>query len=66
MMPFRDDEADHALMRRIAEGDEVALQHLYGRYRPVLRRYLWYHLDHDLGQKDSIDKKCSLRASVAS
>jgi RNA polymerase sigma-70 factor (ECF subfamily) len=50
MMPFRDDDADHALVRRIAEGDEAALQQLYGRYRPVLRRYLWYQLDHDLGQ----------------
>jgi RNA polymerase sigma-70 factor (ECF subfamily) len=50
MMPFHDDDDDHALVRRIAEGDEVALQLLYGRYRPALRRYLWYQLDHDLGQ----------------
>src|SRR5258706_9446695 len=35
------------LLRRIAGGDEEALQQLYVEYRPRLRRYLWYQLDGD-------------------
>jgi RNA polymerase sigma-70 factor, ECF subfamily len=38
-----DDE--HALMARIAMGDQEALHKLYIRYRPRLRRYLWRRLD---------------------
>jgi RNA polymerase sigma-70 factor (ECF subfamily) len=38
---------DRCLLRRIAGGDESALQQLYAKYRPPLRRYLWYQLSHD-------------------
>lgn len=45
------DEAaeDRWLVSRVASGDEAALDALYARYRPRLRRYLWPRLDADEG-----------------
>jgi RNA polymerase sigma-70 factor, ECF subfamily len=45
---------DHLLLSRIASGDESALQQLYVKYRPPLRRYLWYQLDHDSARAEDI------------
>lgn len=42
-------EEDRRLIARIATGDERALDTLYARYRPRLRRYLWRLLDGDDG-----------------
>ena len=38
---------DYLLLARISVGDEAALQELYLRYLPRLRRYLWYELSGD-------------------
>jgi RNA polymerase sigma-70 factor (ECF subfamily) len=38
------EEEDHGLITRIALEDQDAFIALYTRYRPKLRRYLWYHL----------------------
>jgi RNA polymerase sigma-70 factor, ECF subfamily len=40
---------DEALLAQIAEGDQEALRELYTRYRPRVRRYLWYQLHGDHG-----------------
>jgi RNA polymerase sigma-70 factor (ECF subfamily) len=45
---------DHLLLSRIASGDESALQQLYVNYRPPLRRYLWYQLDHDTARAEDV------------
>jgi len=45
---------DHALLSRIATGDEGALQQLFVRYRPPLRRFLWYQLNRDLAQVEDV------------
>ncbi len=50
MMPIDDRE----LLLRIANGDEAAMQQLYSCYRPRLRRYLWYRLDHDPERVDDV------------
>jgi RNA polymerase sigma-70 factor (ECF subfamily) len=51
MMPSGD---DRALLSLIATGDEGALQQLYQKYRPPLRRYLWYQLNHDAAQVEDV------------
>jgi RNA polymerase sigma-70 factor, ECF subfamily len=51
MMPSGD---DRALLSQIARGDEGALQQLYTKYRPPLRRYLWYQLNHDAAQVEDV------------
>lgn len=43
---------DRELLAAVAEGDGTALEELYIRYRPGLRRYLWYRLDHDLDRTE--------------
>src|SRR5215831_13895925 len=41
---------DEVLLGQIAEGDQEALRELYTRYRPRVRRYLWYQLHGDHGR----------------
>ncbi len=41
---------DEALLAQVARGDQEALRELYARYRPRLRRYLWYQFDGDVGR----------------
>lgn len=43
---------DYTLLRRVAGGDQDALRELYARYRPRLRRYLWYQLG---GRRDDVE-----------
>jgi RNA polymerase sigma-70 factor (ECF subfamily) len=45
---------DYALLRQIATGDEGALEQLFVKYRPPLRRFLWYQLNHDLAQVEDV------------
>lgn len=47
-------EDDLFLLGQIAGGDESALQHLYLKYRPPLRRYLWYQLNHNSVQAEDV------------
>jgi RNA polymerase sigma-70 factor, ECF subfamily len=45
---------DLLLLGQIAGGDESALHHLYLKYRPPLRRYLWYQLHHNNLQAEDV------------
>ena len=45
---------DRELVAAIARGDGAALEDLYARYGSPLRRYLWYHLDHDRERAEDV------------
>lgn len=52
--------SDHALVARIATGDEDALAELYARHRPRLWRYLWHHLDGQAPWVEEVLQDCFL------